>query len=423
MASTCPRFLVIDQSLKDFEGHHFEYDASVLAAAGSLGWKCMLACNSAYPNEDLNSVPIVGRFRDAWNEPSGLLGKAMRRAAASMPRSARNILVGATAGRLRSKTMTRDVVPDRSFAGQVSAIINDKKLNARDHILIHTLNASQLIGLVESLASTPSMGPHLHVILRYDGTAVSTRAFALMERHRIRTLSLWTDTHELADQYRDLGARQIGVLPIPQLVPEGISQRERLPGPLVIGSLGGARGDKGFDLLPPLVRALASDYLPNAQARFLIQANYGVSREEPLMARCRRELGEFPETWVQLIDCAVDQASFWQLLRSVDILLLPYHAETYRRRSSGLLIQAGIAGIPTVVPRGTWLERNAPEGSAMVFTDEDDLERTVRAAVVSFNSLSSAARAAADEMRAQHNASSLVQALTAQRAVERSKPE
>lgn len=410
MASTSCRFLLIDQSFRDFAGHHHEYNASVLASARDLGFQCMIATHASFAENALCGAPVVGRFRETWNDaaPGGAI---LRRFVGILPSAMRHRLISAGA-RAFGPPNAPVPAPDRQFAYQVRHLIASLDLGAGDHVLIHTLSEPQLLALAELLGGARGALPRLHVVLRYDGSTLATQAFARMAPARDRAIVLWTDTRELAEHYSALGADQIGVLPIPQLILEGFTAATRASGALVLGSLGGARGDKGFHLLPGLARSLADNYLAPRRARFVIQANYAVSREEPLMARCKRELAAMPREWVQLVDHALGQDDFLDLLRSIDILLLPYSEETYRRRSSGLLIQAAIVGIPTIVPANTWLSGEAPSGSAIAFSGAGDLGRAVRTAIERYAHLSHAALQAAAGMRARHNAAQLMQVMT-----------
>src|SRR5262249_55861080 len=151
-----------------------------------------------------------------------------------------------------------------------------------------------------SVISTLSAGcsdlPNLHLMLRYDASAAHKQAFALIRRNRYLSsrCHFWTDTEQLAEHYRKLGAPEIGILPIPHYVCENPNEQKRKQGPLVLAYLGGARGDKGFDQLPELVGALADKYLKLGRVRFLVQSSYSLSLEEPKMAKARRKLANFP---------------------------------------------------------------------------------------------------------------------------------
>ena len=410
MPSTSPRFLVVDQSLKDFAGHHYAYSRAVIEAAIAAGFTAMLAPHQAFPQDALAGAPVVGRFSSAWNETArSFLRTSTRSLLATLPDSARHALLRATPMNRSDRTTVVAAAP--RFADELSAIIVGASMCERDHTFIHTLGEAELLGLAERLQVGQSWPGTLHIILRYDGTAVSTRAFEMFERANGR-LRFWTDTELLARHYRDLGGDAIGVLPIPHALRTLPAPIRRAEGPLTLASLGGARGDKGFDLLPALVEALAPDYLATGRARLLIQSNYSLSREEPLMAASRRRLARHPE-WVQLINHTLDHDDFETTLFRTDILLLPYRTQTYLRRSSSLLIQAMVSGIPTVVPEGTWLAAEAPPGAHMAFGNKLTLEQAVCSAIDAYPALSDAARAAAVAARDGSTARKLVEVVLA----------
>jgi glycosyltransferase involved in cell wall biosynthesis len=410
MPSTDPRLVVIDQSLKGFDGHHYEYDLAVLKAAAKLDLQTMLATHRDFPGDLLGSTPTVRRFAETWNDARHSNARAFaRRALATIPDSLRHLLLRA-ATILPSSPPPASVKPALQFGTTLSDIIVAEALGERDHVLIHTLSESELLGLSASLGNHARL-PHLHVVLRYDGMPIFREAVVAIRNNSLlaRHFNFWTDTEQLAAHYRELGIPKIGILPIPHCLPELTPERARdSTEPLTLAYLGGARGDKGYGLLPGLVEALAKDYLATRRARFLIQSNYGLSFDEPQIAKARDSLSRFQRGWIQLVEGPLDTTAFQAALFSADILLLPYRADIYRRRSSGLLVQAAAVGIPTVVPDDTWLNTEAPPGAHVTFRTPTSLAEATRTAIENYHSLLAAARAAAPDVRRKHDAVRLV---------------
>src|SRR5262245_8510117 len=148
MPSTAPRLLVVDQSLKDFQGHHYEYDLAVLDAAARVGIGSMLATHRSFPEQFVGATPVVGRFRGAWYDAGRTpVRAALRRVLASLPETLRYPLLraAAIAGR---KSPAEPVVPDRRFAAELADIIAAQALDERDHVLIHTVSDSELLAIV-----------------------------------------------------------------------------------------------------------------------------------------------------------------------------------------------------------------------------------------------------------------------------------
>ena len=407
MTDVKPRLLVADQSLRGFEGHHFDYGRSVIAAARHCGVIPLLACHTEFPHPELEGAPVVGRFATSWDgarrssiQQWGL--KILSR----FPEHLRNALLDRLPASQKKATAPK---ADPQFAKELLRISVEAKLGKADHVFVHTLGEAQFLGLSSVLSNEqlcPS--PTWHLMLRYDGSEAYREAFVRLARCQA-PIRYWTDTPHLADQYLSLGCPSISVLPIPHgldIIPERVRPAHA---PLTLSFLGGARADKGFHLLPELVASLAEDYLATGKIRFLIQTTYGLSREAPLMWKTKQALKAFPQDWVELIESPPDQAEFNAALQATDLLLLPYDRQTYARRSSGLLIQALAAGIPTIVTDGTWLADVAPQGAHFAF--EADLNTAVKNAILDHVNLMDEARKLRFDKQIEHHPDCLVRLL------------
>lgn len=409
MPDNKPRLLIADQSLSGFEGHHLDYGRSLIAAAKRGGMVPLLACHTNFPDSELDGAPVVGRFKTSWEGARrSWINDWGRKILFHLPEHLRYALLDRLSARLTIPAEA-ETKPDPKFADELQRISVEAGLVDNDHIFAHTLGEAEFLGLAMVLNNKkPSNSPWLHLMLRYDGTASYREAFARLAQTDAK-IRYWTDTQFLADHYLSLGCPSIGVLPIPhglEKVPERIRPSDA---PLTLAYLGGARADKGFHLLPDLVASLADPYLANGQVRFVIQTTFGLSREAPLMAKTLRALRRFPKSWIEFIEKPPNSHEFSAALHATNLLLLPYDRQTYAYRSSGLMIQAMAAGIPTVVPTGTWLAEEAPEGAHLAYSD--DLEDTVRQALANHTELLVNARKEMKAAHARHNADRLIELL------------
>ncbi len=121
--------------------------------------------------------------------------------------------------------------------------------------------------------------------------------------------------------------------------------------------MGDARREKGYHLLPAIAWNLKKDYLETGTARFVVQSNPNSREGAVETAIPRAELACFPSSMVALYDEPLSAAAYKDLLLCSDITLLPYERNAYRARSSGILAESLAAGIPVIVPAGTWLSR------------------------------------------------------------------
>ena len=63
--------------------------------------------------------------------------------------------------------------------------------------------------------------------------------------------------------------------------------------------------------------------------------------------------------------------------RLADLVLIPYSAQSYRYRSSGVLVEAMAAGKPVVTTAGSWMAAQLTPQNAILFDDPKDLGRAI----------------------------------------------
>lgn len=191
-------------------------------------------------------------------------------------------------------------------------------------------------------------------------------------------LHLWTDTEELADDYRHLSGMPVGVLPIP--FQHGLIANYPEPGapPYRCVYLGDVREEKGFHQLPELIRSLGSD----SRVQFIVQNTepHPVAAT-PVILEARAALQASEPSIVKLIGSGagfLPREEYFRLLGESDIVLCLYDARTYRARSSGIMTEALAAGKPVVVPADTWMAHQLPDGCGECFSDMPSLIEAVR---------------------------------------------
>lgn len=424
------KLLIVDQSLRDLNGHHYEYDISVSAAAAGMGISALIAAHESWDSAlGAAGADITPYFRRSWDDvhQSGLV-RIVRRVLTPLPAPVRSSVIWAgsrlrkTLGRGRRDLSSSGELP--SFGNELAALIDTEGLTATDHVLVHTLSMAELFSMITALELCDNL-PIVHVVLRRDADepAVCNGPWGGIQSAftRVRTsamlrqsLRFYADTSHLCSQYEALsGGVPVALMPIPHGLSGAISEsptaaRHR---PMTATYLGNARTEKGFHYLPEAVDALRSSHIEAGRLRFVIQANANLSLEDDIIARGRRRLRRYASEQVELIDSALDVPGFHERLFEADIILLPYQAEHYRKRSSGILVQALVAGRPVVVPSGTWLSDCAPPESSVTFDDPGDLANAIALAVERLPDLRQAALRMAPAWRERHSAEMLVKRL------------
>lgn len=422
------RLLIVDQSLRDMVGHHFEYDLAVGGSAAEHGLSASVLAHASFKDQalfgDISATPWftqtyygVDRSRSA---------QLARRVLQRLPISLRAPLIRVAAPMRRRLRASEGAIPQASaaplpiFGAELRRYLDAHRFTSQDHVLIHTVSMSELHSAMAAFADAEA-GPMLHVVLRRDADEPGIRsgpwggAPGVFERLAAtpalaRRMAFYTDSKGLARQYHEMAPNLLfRVLPVPYPVPaEYPVGRSRQAGPLRLTYVGDARVEKGYDLLPQLMSELGETLLDGRTARLVAQSNAAMSLEDDVIARARDALKRYPATQVELLTHVLAVDEFNTLLSDADIVILPYDAQSYRNRSSGILVQAIAAGKPVVVPSGTWLSDTAPPGTNVQFDTPERLSKAVVSAIQSFDTLSAEAARHALAWRTFHNGSNLI---------------
>ncbi len=422
------RLLIVDQSLRDMVGHHFEYDLAVGDSAAEHGLSASVLAHASFKDQALfGDIPATPWFTQTYYSVDrsrsvqlarGLLQKLPISLRAPLIRVGVSVL-----GRLRARqgaTSPAKTMPLPAFGAELGRYLDAQGFGSQDHVLIHTINMSELHSAMAALATVEG-GPMLHVVLRRDADEPGIRsgpwggAPGAFERLAAapalaRRIAFYTDSAGLARQYGEMAPDLLfRVLPVPYPAPAGHPVgRSRQAGPLRLTYVGDARVEKGYDHLPQLMSELGETLIDGRTARLVAQSNAAMSLEDDVIARARAALKRYPTTQVELLTQVLAVDEFNTLLSDADIVILPYDAQNYRNRSSGILVQAIAAGKPVVIPSRTWLSDTAPAGTNVQFDTPKHLGQAVATAIRSFDALSEAAVRNAPAWRAFHNGSNLV---------------
>jgi glycosyltransferase involved in cell wall biosynthesis len=170
------------------------------------------------------------------------------------------------------------------------------------------------------------------------------------------TMRFYTDTPELSEQHALLGVAEFSTLPIPHTYRP--RQGPQTPGgPLRVTYLGDARKEKGYQYLPGVIGDLWNDYAKTGKVQFVVQSNYNTPAGGAEAVVARAQLEALDSGAVEVIYGPLSSDQYANLLLSADVVLIPYDRDNYYARSSGILAEALSAGIPVVVPAGTWMAR------------------------------------------------------------------
>ncbi|OYQ31574.1 hypothetical protein CHU95_20750 [Niveispirillum lacus] len=394
------QLVIVDHSLSSQGGHYFEYSRAVAQGAVQRGWQvqilanCQLRLDNDVPLEQALGVQAVRPvFSYGWNHWSDI-----------------------PPHRPASGHFGHDVLQELAAAGAGSD----------DLVLIHTLGWSQLAQLLWSLSAIPPWRaaglPRFSIVLRYDprdlNPAYSSKLAGLFGRLAANKLMsgrvrFHTDTDRLTALCGRLLRAVASTLPIPFDQAAMVRALEQVANkdangfgpqaPLTLAYIGDAREEKGYPLLPEMVRQMWDSHFRTGRVRLLAQSNFNVAGGEPSVPEARQRLRQFPSPEVQLLTSALDTQAYYGLLAAADIVLIPYDCERYQARSSGIMVQAQCAGKVVVTSSGSWMETRGATGT-VTFDEPANFVAAVRRAADGFAGLQQQAAAAAQAWRSEASA-------------------
>ncbi|HUQ94584.1 MAG TPA: hypothetical protein VM120_23080 [Bryobacteraceae bacterium] len=258
------------------------------------------------------------------------------------------------------------------FRTDTAKMLRDIAPGPGDVIFIPTLSGIELIGLAEYLRSEKP-GPGWHLLFRRDIYPGRASAYGA-EEWRVQGLRnsflgsapklkghdvrFYTDTDELTAQYNRLGVFSFRTLPIPHTHTPASARPDQQP--LRIIYVGDARREKGYHYIPTLVEDLWNHYIVTGRVSFHLQSNFNIPQGEPAAVIAREHLEQLAQrapSAIELIKHPMTSEQYKAFLLSGDINLLLYDAVNYYARSSGILVESLSAGVPVLVPAGSWLAR------------------------------------------------------------------
>ena len=335
-----PRLVVVDPNLKSIHGHYYGYAARIADAARALGVQTWIVASAAV-TMTLESTPILPALsHNYWEE---LRGRDGQDPCMHLARTA------------------------QQFADELGRVVTKLGVGKDDVIFLPYANLVELEGLA-LLRHTWAGGPPRTILLfrreleeQGIDTGLGTRAVTTLLRRALAQLTTrpggdrvraFTDSDELTDDYGDRLHLPVQTAPIPVDRRFRLLSCEKPAEPIVISYFGDARTEKGYQHLPSLAGALAPA-LAAGRIRLVLQSNFNVPEGEVGIPAAREALGRYPN--VELLLEPLDDSAYFARMEASHLLLLPYQAERYVARSSGILAEAIHAAVPVVVPDATWM--------------------------------------------------------------------
>lgn len=382
------RLFFLDQGLKDVGGHYFEYARAVASACSNSSISCIIGASKYCSKLELKDGTISPVFSDGvW---------------ATLP------------GLEYDSPMNLEEVSKR-FVDEAQNFLEPFKLREGDIIFLPNIAKPHMLATAMLAEKFGQTGARFFFLLRYPFNfyegETATEAFKRLEVVSQKySVTLCTDSHRLGLQFQQLTALPFYVFPIPHTdFCAAIARSEPAGGRLHAVSLGNARGEKGIAEIFQAIR-LSSKQKWARDYRFTLQVNDPYEAEAAI-----NEYLKDPDSRVTLIHHTLDTSSYYELLSSADIVLTPYHRSVYQARTSGIFLEAILAGKITVCTKDTWMsDLLAESGGGLAVEDRSPASICSALELITKNKKDffEEARSAALALKKIHSAENLVARLT-----------
>jgi glycosyltransferase involved in cell wall biosynthesis len=351
-----------DHLLVSERGHHVSYNGFIADSARRAGLDVRILCARECDAEVPGGFRMHRIFRKDWRStPSTLLSRS---------RLALDIL---------------EILAKRRFQSDLLQGISRADVRRDDIIFAEMLAPRNLAGWLRWLKSfpkgrEPTLALHLgYAAERFGANPELPQLLGSLRRSgKLSRAQFVTDSDMLREKYQAILQQPVTHLPL--VISRRTSECYKPPGkPPHFACLGNARQEKGFAEILAAIDILNADGRP-PDARFTLQS----SDPDAFSAAALSSFRSAAAKSVSLITRPLNDEGYLQLLKDADVLLLPYHADRYGDRTSGVLCEALTAGKPAITTEGSFLGLEVMrEGTGWLVRDRDpkSVAQTIRRAI------------------------------------------
>lgn len=125
--------------------------------------------------------------------------------------------------------------------------------------------------------------------------------------------------------------------------------------PIVLGYLGDARSEKGFHLLPKIIKGLFAGSDGGQEYGLNAQVYHPNPETDVRMLQAMETLRLLPRSQAQLKEGALSSEAYQKIISGSDLIFNLYSRHNYISRSSGVFVEALANLKPVVTMAGTWM--------------------------------------------------------------------
>jgi glycosyltransferase involved in cell wall biosynthesis len=335
------KFVIIDYFLRENRGHDECYDFSIADEAIRKGIKTEIWCPK---RKDKNQPDFVKQcLKSPDSRKKGMMWKLI-------VVIARTIEFNSIFKRKTLDTNTLILIPSIDSHFLLALTIGTLGLKFKPKIIIllrRGLNDSfYVLGYFKSKIKNLITNPFLRYLYK-------------------KNVMFYSDSELITGELKEKGFRNTKTLPIPHLPPKKINNSRNHK--LSIGYFGGARFEKGFDILPNIIDSIIRN---NQEISFIIQSFLIEKSDKMRQAQIKLDTlcQSYPDKII-LLDKYLSTKEYTENIKKCSIFLIPYRKKLYGKGTSGILAEAIACGAWAVVPTETWMAKQSEKYAKIIEFD------------------------------------------------------
>lgn len=358
------KLVILDPSLKDERGHHYILTKTLSQAASQEGLDVIwfvhkefsrTLCSGDATVEPVFSLSMYEQFMQKKHEKTnGSSSKENRLFSAlnSVYKKITNKLKMVVP--VKYKPYLRDVFSKRddasTFISELQNALARNEVQATDYVIAHTADGD-LYRTILDLFAIPEFkkkAPTFHLSTPYDegimpgwnkGVAVD-RVIDYMDIMGLldSKIFLYAENELLAQHLSALLKVRVDTLNLPAIEGKDFKIIDE-NGTINIVYLGAAREEKGFLLLPEVVRLVHEDKVLKKLVRFTIQCSPQIIGYLPSIKLAIEKLEKFSDI-AELLHTKLTTTEYYDILADADVVMLCYEHKKYKVRGSGIAVEA-----------------------------------------------------------------------------------
>lgn len=396
------RLFVVDPSLKDIRGHHYAL-ANAVTDSAVLAGLTVIWLASREASKDLRSnarlVPTFGQdMYSSYQKPDKPVELGFRRSLSDLTH---RIFKPSSEAEATVRSGDTELDIKTSMLESLLRAFEKLEVGPADRVLFHTADGATYDALSEIVGIFPAIDlPLIHICTPYDPVGVMPnrespeivkRAIENFEARNLlgRRIFLHAENPLLAEHLSRIWECRVTALDLPVIpITESMKtlarayRRDRLATKdqqFLVVSLGAARLEKGFHLIPDVIRrtfefAGAGDFseIPPGKVKFALHASAQIIGRHPVIEKAIDRLRGFSSEQVVLLTDSLTDVEYRNLTLASDAVLMPYDEAAYKVRGSGVVAEAVVAQKFIIAKSGSYPAEMATwQGGAVGETPAD----------------------------------------------------